>query len=738
VTRVRLPRLLNADLTERARLLPTSYAPTIALRETGTAQMTIPDTAPAVAMHDWLELYTQRGTIGYWRVTNIARTAQHEITLTLRHAIDSLSDSLWRAQLDYDGTVAGYLAALLAWQTDGRWQLGACETDAAYKRAGINYDRLSDLLWEMVDSLPGYRLAYDLSTTPWTLSLVAMQAQTRGELRLSRNIENIQITRDDADMCNRLHLSINTQTTTAGVTTNTVELRTYEDAVSIARYGVIERTADIDTVNVADPDAWARDLIARRAEPSVQISVEGYELSRQTGEAWDEMDVGRLVRAALTDMGELLTERVERVTYPDALGEPERVTVELANRLPRFSATLAGLRDETARLGGAARGAARSAASAGQLKTWSIVTQDLKEAQDGTGLTQLYESGIVVDAQAGVTIYSLGQGFQSERAELNVTRQGLASEVQRATQAETGLSTDVSRVEQKADSITAEVVAARDGEPSLSSRLSIMAGNITAATGRITDLEDGVSEIEGSALWAARNGLAAINGKLVVDTTGNLVVTNGAGLYVYHEDSANPGQYASFGVYDANTLTGGLMVSKINGQTSAVINADRVDLTAVNARLSVAEGQISTKVSAGDIASEINQTAQSVLIQASKIDLQGYVTATDLAATNAQITNLTTGVTTATELKSVSLKCYDLSGFSGSGITFESWPVSWKTKTVLSSVSVTFPTLGMSMAHDFLWDGGSTNGRIIMSDSPGSVTPTYTTIYYLGADSAPS
>lgn len=76
---------------------------------------------------------------------------------------------------------------------------------------------------------------------------------------------------------------------------------------------------------------------------------------------------------------------------------------------------------------------------------------------------------------------------------------------------------------------------------------------------------------------------------------------------------------------------------------------------ALGATFAVQAGEISSKVSNGEISSTINQTPQAVLIQASKINLSGYVTVDDLAATNASITNLTTGVTQASILSAVSL-----------------------------------------------------------------------------------
>ena len=121
--------------------------------------------------------------------------------------------------------------------------------------------------------------------------------------------------------------------------------------------------------------------------------------------------------------------------------------------------------------------------------------------------------------------------------------------------------------------------------------------------------------------------------------------------------------------------------------------------------------EITTKVSAGDIASTINQTAQSVLIQASKIDLQGYVTASDLSATNAQITNLTSGATTAQSLKTHLLSA-------DTGFTYQG-----------SSMSLNAPSLSatVSAANNVLSDGAIDlwhYHEITASESSGVITIT--------------
>ena len=50
---------------------------------------------------------------------------------------------------------------------------------------------------------------------------------------------------------------------------------------------------------MTDTAAWAAQFMADHAEPSVQITVDGYELARQTGDPWDD----EFINSVVGDMG---------------------------------------------------------------------------------------------------------------------------------------------------------------------------------------------------------------------------------------------------------------------------------------------------------------------------------------------------------------------------------------------------------------------------------------------------
>ena len=345
---VRLPRVLNGDLTEAFRLRPVEMTITLNLREESAATITLPDDAQDVPVRTFVELYTPRGSAGIFRVTDTSRNVFNQRVLTLKSGLSTLEDSVYRVQEDYEGTVQAFLSAVLGYQTVTRWQLGTvADGTTVYKRSGINYNSLADLIRGLSDDDVDHYFEADYTTTPWTLHYRAVPTSVGCEMRLSRSVRTVQIVRNDAELCTRLYLSVSSDLVET-------ELRTYNDAAAQAIYGIVEKTADVNAADVADPDAWAARYMREHKAPAVQITIDGYELARLTGDSWDEYSLGKLCRVNLS--GELLEERVVSVTYPDPLGEPDLVQVQLATKAATASGAIANLVRKSGGGGGGAGG----------------------------------------------------------------------------------------------------------------------------------------------------------------------------------------------------------------------------------------------------------------------------------------------------------------------------------------------------------------------------------------------
>lgn len=106
-------------------------------------------------------------------------------------------------------------------------------------------------------------------------------------------------------------------------------------------------------------------------------------------------------------------------------------------------------------------------------------------------------------------------------------------------------------------------------------------------------------------------------------------------------DNTNNFKYCEL-ILNGKDGTSGL-VAKVENDHEVLSNAS-IELNGVKATLDL-------KVSKDGVISAINMTPEEVTIQAGKINLNGYVTTTQLNATTAKIDNLTSGITEASLLK---------------------------------------------------------------------------------------
>ncbi len=95
---------------------------------------------------------------------------------------------------------------------------------------------------------------------------------------------------------------------------------------------------------------------------------------------------------------------------------------------------------------------------------------------------------------------------------------------------------------------------------------------------------------------SATSDVYTLAGSLERDADGRLVVKDAGGLYVQRTNSG--GTTVTVGVWDRGNLTGGVMVSNINGQSSLKLKADVIDIdglvTALNTRTITVQSLIAT------------------------------------------------------------------------------------------------------------------------------------------------
>ena len=179
---------------------------------------------------------------------------------------------------------------------------------------------------------------------------------------------------------------------------------------------------------------------------------------------------------------------------------------------------------------------------------------------------------------------------------------------------------------------------------------------------------------------SATNNAQLLAGAMMMDASGNLVIKEGAGLYVQHSSG---GSVAKFGVWDDGNITSGIIVSKINGTTSTTIKADYIDIA----------GVVDTLDSYNVAVNNLDVLGHAEIV--------GYLDVTDRIAT--------TGTVQGSEGD------FDT-------LTINSTSASWQSQSVITSVGVT------KFTKDFKLADGTTWNHSVVTD----VSKSSTTINYLG------
>ena len=204
--------------------------------------------------------------------------------------------------------------------------------------------------------------------------------------------------------------------------------------------------------------------------------------------------------------------------------------------------------------------------------------------------------------------------------------------------------------------LVAEAIIGRDGETVDWSRVSEIIvdgegihqrvvktqGDLTVAESRI-DMNEQAITLEVSARQTADDGIKST----ITQTASSirLEISNSKSTIFSTIMQTATNIYTQVGNAKSDTY------SKIEQTASSIRTEVNSSKSTIWSSITQTSTAISLKVGKGEVISSINQTAEEIKIQAQKINLSGYVTVSDLNATDARIDNLLNGTTTATTIK---------------------------------------------------------------------------------------
>jgi len=411
-----MPIWYNADSTEHLRIRASSCSVDLSVNDIPKATLTMLSDQEVPDTHAMIELFRNGTSLGKFRVVSYGYTYRQSIVLQLMGMVDVLNDDVYEleAEEEQTKTATAWIQTILGRQSTVRWQLGTCAmTDSIPLK--INYQTIWTLLEEIRQYQVGYMWTYDFSTSPWTLNLVQMPSTTDAAFRVTRNIESAKISITDQDLFNKLICTVSN-------TDGTVTTITKNDTTSQSQYGVRTRCTDIKSDQLPrgmTADQYAQSVLDEHSNPVTSIQISGMDLQRITGDDYDHIVLGSKCAVVLPGYDTSIVERVMSLSYPDILNTPDRLTVQMSTEIKPITGSLAGAKQMASAVK-SVRGGGGGGGGKADSEKWSKVLTKTIEAVDGTGISELWQSGIVADATTGTRIFSVYQGMQSMQSEINV------------------------------------------------------------------------------------------------------------------------------------------------------------------------------------------------------------------------------------------------------------------------------------------------------------------------------
>lgn len=332
---IRLPRLLDENLQEKARLSPVKLALHQRITGLSTAEMILPPEEMDVQVRDLVKLFDENASVGIYRVTKVTTDADNRRTVRLEHALGVLRDSVVPAQ-GFMCSVSEALTRLLDCQAVPLWTTGTVETpDDLTVIFATEYVSLLDAVNALMDMLPeGYTLDFNFALTPWRLHIRALDTSLC-EGRLSRNLVSVRHQVDGSRLCTRVY-PFGAEVETGLISLVPMTGSDHMDAA--AQEDVISRTIQSDLIfDVPTLSEVAQLYLTRHGEPDVTTVVSALDLFDATKEPLDRFQLGKLFRLCLPEMGLTVTHRIVAIDKPDVFGDPGHAVVTLSNRLKQQS-----------------------------------------------------------------------------------------------------------------------------------------------------------------------------------------------------------------------------------------------------------------------------------------------------------------------------------------------------------------------------------------------------------------
>lgn len=328
--------LKKADfVTVRDRFRAEKFQMSLGERDS-TATITIGPEAPEITIGDALRDEDEPGAGIVWIVNKVDTDfITNTRTLSCNHVISMLKNFILFGE-QTTATIANKPGAttvsakdamkyVLSFQRDfllDNFAKGYESVTGAYT---FNGDSVMDAMETISKTLEDCWWEYDLRTYPFKIHIRdRRQNPVETELRLTRNITSAKLTIDKSSMYTRIF--------PIGANDTKLPEKYIADATAEKTFGMICKTATESSKSTeAALREWAKNELKYNHDPAVTVTVSAIELSQETGEPLDHIMLGGVCQMPIPGLPEPIKERINRMSWPDKIADPNSITVTMAN-----------------------------------------------------------------------------------------------------------------------------------------------------------------------------------------------------------------------------------------------------------------------------------------------------------------------------------------------------------------------------------------------------------------------
>lgn len=320
---IKLPRVIDSNGKEIKRLHPIAESINEKIVPLSYATLQVMKDE-AVDERSYVELYTINGFSGIYRTRAPQKDVVGDtVTLQLEHAISEVGDWLIQDAYDEEITVRNAFVKIFSHYRGNKWQLGSF-TATETVHLDVDYDNILETMIGIVQQQPKYYMTFNFSTTPWTVSLAVKSNTISAEGRLSRNISNVIVKRDDKDLCTRVYVKGLPRPVGRTDDENAIG---YMDADTQALYGIVEAQTGGTDLTLEQATRVAENYLALHKHPKISAEVEGYDFFYATGETIDKVEIAKKYRLTIPSKSVIVEDYITAINWRDVYNNPESVSI---------------------------------------------------------------------------------------------------------------------------------------------------------------------------------------------------------------------------------------------------------------------------------------------------------------------------------------------------------------------------------------------------------------------------